>query len=80
MSFSLSTTAIGAAIAGRGFVLAQRSMIDADIKAGRLITPFDHSLPLREPYFLAWSAAALDKPHGAHLRQWLIDAGRDSCE
>lgn len=77
ISFSLSSTAIAAAAAGRGFVLAQKSMIEADVKAGRLVTPFDHSLPLREPYFLAWSAAALDKPHGAHLRQWLIAAGRD---
>jgi LysR family glycine cleavage system transcriptional activator len=76
MSFSLSTTAIAAAAAGHGFVLAQRSMIEADVKTGRLVTPFDHSLPLREPYFLAWSAAALDKPHGARLRQWLIAAGR----
>ncbi|MBL8269261.1 LysR substrate-binding domain-containing protein, partial [Steroidobacter sp.] len=76
MSFSLSTTAIAAAAAGRGFVLAQQSMIEADVKAGRLVTPFEHSLPLREPYFLAWSAAALDKPHGARLRQWLIAAGR----
>ena len=76
MSFSLSTTAIAAAAAGRGFVLAQQSMIEADVKAGRLVTPFNHSLPLPEPYFLAWSAAALDKPHGAHLRQWLIAAGR----
>jgi LysR family glycine cleavage system transcriptional activator len=76
MSFSLSTTAIAAAAAGRGFVLAQQSMIEAEVKAGRLVTPFDHSLSLREPYFLAWSAAALDKPHGARLRQWLIAAGR----
>jgi len=76
MSFSLSTTAIAAAAAGRGFVLAQESMIEADVKAGRLVTPFNHSLPLREPYFLAWSAAALDKPHGPRLRQWLIAAGR----
>jgi len=76
MSFSLSTTAVAAAMAGRGFVLAQHSMIEADIKAGRLVTPFSHSLPLREPYFLAWSAAALDKPYGPSLRQWLIAAGR----
>jgi len=76
MRFSLSSVAIAAAAEGRGFVLAQRSMIEADLKSGRLIAPFDRYLPLPEPYFLAWSAAALDKPNGARLRQWLIAAGR----
>lgn len=76
MRFSLSSVAIAAAAEGRGFVLAQLSMIDAELKSGRLVAPFEHTLPLREPYFLAWSAAALDKPGGAQLRQWLIAAGR----
>jgi LysR family glycine cleavage system transcriptional activator len=76
MRFSLSTVAIAAAVDGRGFVLAQRSMIDAELKAGRLVAPFTHELPLREPYFLAWRASALEKVQGSQLRQWLIDAGR----
>lgn len=74
LSFSLSRAAIDAAVEGQGFVLAQRSMIEGDLKAGRLIAPFTHSLPLPEPYFLSWSSAALKKPYGAPLHRWLLKA------
>ena len=76
MAFSLSSAAIDAAINGRGCVMAQISMVGDDIAAGRLVIPFDHRLALPDPYFLAWSEAALDKPFGAELKAWLIDLGR----
>jgi LysR family glycine cleavage system transcriptional activator len=76
MRFSLSSVAIAAAVEGRGLVLAQRSMIDAELRAGRLVAPFEHDLPLREPYFLAWRASALEKIQGTQLQQWLISTGR----
>lgn len=77
LSFSLSSAAIAAAVSGHGLALAQRSMVDAEIKAGRLTVPFEATLPLAEPYFLAWNSAALKKVHGPLLRSWLISAGRD---
>jgi LysR family transcriptional regulator, glycine cleavage system transcriptional activator len=76
MSFSLSSVAIDAAVSGRGFALGQLSMIAADLAAGRLIAPFDHRLPLPEPYFLAWDMAALDRPLGRALQSWLLTLGR----
>ena len=74
LAFSLSSAAIDAAVNGRGFVLAQLSMAGDDIAAGRLVVPFDLPLRLPEPYFLAWDRAALQKPHGAELRAWLLAA------
>jgi LysR family glycine cleavage system transcriptional activator len=74
LSFSLSRAAIDAAVDGQGFVLAQRSMIEGDLKAGRLIAPFAHSLPMPEPYFLSWSRTALEKPYGTPLHRWLLKA------
>jgi LysR family transcriptional regulator, glycine cleavage system transcriptional activator len=76
LSFSLSSAAIAAAVSGRGLALAQLSMIEADLKAGHLIKPFEASVPLAEPYFVAWNAAALAKIHGPLLLSWLIAAGR----
>ncbi|MEJ0035574.1 MAG: LysR family transcriptional regulator [Gammaproteobacteria bacterium] len=76
LSFSLSSVGIAAAVAGHGLVLAQFSMVEADIKAGRLHVPFHSSLPLAEPYFVAWSTSALKKVHGPLLLSWLIAAGR----
>jgi LysR family glycine cleavage system transcriptional activator len=76
MSFSLSSVAIDAAVAGRGFVLGQLSMVAEDLAAGRLMVPFDHRLPVPEPYFLAWDMAALDRPLGRALHSWLLALGR----
>lgn len=76
LTFSLSSAAIAAAVTGHGLALAQLSMVDADIKAGRLTVPFESRLPLAEPYFVAWTSAALKKVHGPVLLSWLIAAGR----
>lgn len=76
MSYSLSSAAIDAAINGRGFVLAQLSMAEDDIAAGRLVVPFDARMRLAESYFLAWDRGVLDKPLGPVLRGWLIALGK----
>lgn len=73
LGFSLSSSAIDAALAGHGVVLAQLAMVANDIQAGRLAIPFDRRLPLAEPYFVAWDRAALAKPFGMEFRAWLID-------
>ncbi|KKB85708.1 LysR family transcriptional regulator [Devosia limi DSM 17137] len=75
-AFSLSSSAIDAAINGRGFVLAQLAMIEDDLAAGRLVVPFDHRLKLAQAYFLAWDRAALSKPFGNELRTWIISISK----
>ncbi len=77
LTFSLSAQAIDEAIAARGVVLAQCSMIAADLAAGRLVIVHPHRMRLEEPYFLAWDAAALDKPGGRDFRDWILALGRD---
>lgn len=70
--FSLSSAAIDAAVNGRGFVLAQMSMIADELASRRLVVPFDIRIRMPDPYFLAWNRAALDKPHGAVFRSWVL--------
>lgn len=69
---SISSAAIDAAVNGRGFVLAQLSMIRDDLMAGRLVASFDLRLKLGQAYFLAWEFSALNKRLGAELRAWII--------
>lgn len=76
LTFSLSSAAIDAALAGRGMVLAPISMTTSDMAAGRLVIPFDHRLQLPQPYFLAWDRASLNKPFGREFQQWVMAAGR----
>src|SRR5690606_4665634 len=54
LSFTLSSSAIDAAANGRGFVLAQVSMVQDEVAAGSLVVPFDIRMKLPESYYLAW--------------------------
>lgn len=76
LTYTLSSSAIDAAVAGRGFVLAQLSMISDELASGRLVVPFDHRLKLADPYLLAWNRASLQKPFGQDFRRWIIDIGK----
>lgn len=76
LSFTLSSSAIDAAINKRGFALAQLSMIGEELAAGTLVVPFDIRLQLPESYYLAWDRAAMEKPNGPAFHNWLLQIGR----
>ncbi|WP_349959127.1 LysR family transcriptional regulator [Rhizobium sp. ZPR3] len=76
LSFTLSSSAIDAAVNKRGVVLAQMSMIADELEAQTLVIPVDIRITLRESYFLAWDRAALEKPHGRQFRDWLVNISR----
>ncbi len=76
LSFTLSSSAIDAAASGRGFVLAQISMIQEDVASGSLIVPCDLRMKLAESYYLAWDRAALERPLGQQFHKWLLNLGR----
>jgi len=75
LTFSLSSAAIDAAIQGRGLVLAQHSMVRSELASGSLVRIFQHSLPMPEPYFLAWNRSATDKPLAVAFQSWLLTEG-----
>lgn len=73
LTFSLSSAAIDAAVAGNGIVLAQLSMIADDLRSERLVCPFrNRSLALPKPYYLAWGASSLAKTGCKELQRWLL--------
>lgn len=76
LSFTLSSSAIDAAANGRGFVLAQLSMVQEEVASGTLIVPFDLRMQLGESYFLAWDRAALEKPFGQRFHKWIVSVAK----
>lgn len=74
--FALSSSAIDAAVNGRGFVLAQISMIEDELNAGSLVVPYDIRVQLPESYYLAWDRAALEKPYGKEFHSWILSIAR----
>lgn len=79
LSFTLSSSAIDAAVNKRGVVLAQMSMIADELQAQTLVIPVDIRIPLRESYFLAWDRSALQKAHGPEFRDWIIAISREQA-
>jgi LysR family glycine cleavage system transcriptional activator len=71
-TYSLSSVALDAAIAGKGVALGQRSFIAEDLRAGRLVQLSDHALPMPAPYLVAWSDTALRKPGAREFLDWLV--------
>ncbi|KAF1008743.1 MAG: HTH-type transcriptional regulator TrpI [Pseudomonas fluorescens] len=75
-TYSSSITAIQAAIDGQGIVLAQFSMIAADLAAGRLVIPWPFAMALAAPYSLSWHPNTLHKPQCRRFQRWLIGQGQ----
>ncbi len=76
-SCSSSSLAIQAAIDVQGVVLAQYSMIAADLHADRLVLPFHHAMELPSAYYVSWHRNALYKPQCQDFQRWIIARGRD---
>ncbi len=74
--FSLSSLAIQAAIDGQGVALGQYLFAADDLDAGRLVRPFDLSLPLASPYCIVTALAAGDDPAIAAFLAWALDEAR----
>lgn len=80
LSFTLSSSAIDAAVNKRGIVLAQMSMIADELEAQTLVIPVDIRIALQESYFLAWDRSALQKPYGREFRDWVIAISRQQAQ
>jgi LysR family transcriptional regulator, glycine cleavage system transcriptional activator len=72
MTFSSSVLAWQAAIDGLGIAIGQQHMVDADVRAGRLVRPF--SLPLRtgKGHYIVTPALQRFSPKVESFRDWLL--------
>lgn len=77
--FNHASLALAAAIEGQGVVLSMRVLASEDIAAGRLLVPFDISLPLEYAYYAITLEENADNPRIEMFRDWLIEeaAGED---
>ena len=70
--FSNAVLAVEAALDGQGVALALRPLVEADIAAGRLILPFERSVPSPYAYFLVMRKVVADRESAAAFRNWLL--------
>ncbi|KQS84829.1 transcriptional regulator GcvA [Rhizobium sp. Leaf383] len=71
ISFSQTSHAIEAAIAGQGIALTNREFVERDLDEGRLVRVLDGSLPAPANFYLVWQRYR-KSPAIAALVAWLI--------
>jgi LysR family glycine cleavage system transcriptional activator len=70
-TFLSSDHAIQAAIRGEGVVLGRSALVTDDLAAGRLVRPFELSLPAGFAYYVVYPPRALQRPNVKAFRDWL---------
>jgi LysR family glycine cleavage system transcriptional activator len=77
-TFLSSDHAIQAAIRGEGVVLGRSALVADDLAAGRLVRPFELSLPAGFAYYVVYPPRALKRPSVKAFRDWLTAEARSA--
>jgi LysR family glycine cleavage system transcriptional activator len=74
--FGFYGQAIQAAVDGVGIAMGIRPYIDDDIAAGRLVAPFELSVPKGLQWYLIYREARRGEKEFDAFRRWIIEAAR----
>ena len=72
VTFDNSIVAYQAAIDGLGVALGRNPLVAADLKAGRLVAPFDFKMPSDLAYYVVYPAEAIRRRKIKAFRDWLM--------
>jgi LysR family transcriptional regulator, glycine cleavage system transcriptional activator len=72
--------AIDAAIDGHGIALARTALAAADLINGRLVQPFQITLPLKNTYWIVCPKATSALPKIFRFRDWLLEEAAADAE
>jgi LysR family glycine cleavage system transcriptional activator len=80
LRFNQSVLAIQAAIDGQGVALADTSLVEFDLAAGRLVKPFDIPIqaPMKLAYWIVMPPQHAERPIVEAFRQWLLEEAAGS--
>ncbi len=79
--FNQASMAIDAAVNAQGIALARTALTAWDLRAGRLVRPFDLALSLPYAYWIVCPRVNADLPKVATFRHWLLaQAEKDADE
>jgi LysR family glycine cleavage system transcriptional activator/LysR family transcriptional regulator of beta-lactamase len=69
--FDTYALALQAAVDGLGVAMGLRPYVADDLVAGRLVAPFERTVPAGKAWYLLWSPARRDDPALRAFRDWL---------
>mgnify|MGYP000920903984 FL=1 len=70
--FSSAVLVLEAALGGQGVALSLWPLVEADVRAGRLLMPFPTVLPSRYVYSLVVPETLVERPLIRDFRAWLL--------
>ncbi|MHA1536568.1 MAG: transcriptional regulator GcvA [Alphaproteobacteria bacterium] len=70
--YAHSFLVIQAAVNGEGVALGRSRLVSSEIAAGRLVKPFELSLPATFSYFMVTPEGEQDRPKVVAFREWLL--------
>lgn len=73
LTFDLALMAVQAAVDGHGVCIGRRAYVEDDLKAGRLVAPFDMSVPVDRGFYLVSPPDLANCGKVVALRNWLFD-------
>ena len=65
-----------AAVRGEGVVLGRSALVADELAGGRLVRPFELSLPAGFAYYVVYPQRALQRPSVKAFRDWLMAEAR----
>lgn len=78
MTFNSAALVLAAAIGGQGVALTLQTLAKDDIAAGRLVTPFELSLPMDFDYYVISLEETADQPEIKAFREWLLNSADEA--
>jgi LysR family glycine cleavage system transcriptional activator len=79
LTFDLILMTVQAAIDGFGVAMGRTSYVEADIAKGRLVVPFEITLPADAGFYLVSPEARADSPKLRAFRQWLVASAQNKA-
>jgi LysR family transcriptional regulator, glycine cleavage system transcriptional activator len=77
ITFDLSLMTVQAAVDGIGVAMGRTSYVQDDIAKGRLVVPFNITLPADAGFYLVSREAATDPPKLKAFRDWLLASAKN---
>tara|TARA_B100000315_G_scaffold62969_1_gene57145 strand:+ start:2431 stop:3363 length:933 start_codon:yes stop_codon:yes gene_type:complete len=74
--FNQTSLALDAAASGQGVALGRSALAAPDLLAGRLVRPFEFSLPVAYAYYIVCPKPTADRPKIKVFREWLISEAK----
>ena len=75
--FSTTAAAIEAAVSGVGISITDRNIVEAHLRDGRLVTPFNTEIPGEYGYYLVYPESRADDARVQPFRDWILSEARD---